>query len=129
MLLCLSNWQQPFLSLTERLSFTFWLICHFYSPLLAVRPMGHRSVSVISHKKFPSRRMDPNSESGCTFTSLGSVSSSAMDFLFDFGCLTLRLQAFIFSMGRGWELVMPASLFLCVFPSLVDSSWSEEFKT
>lgn len=109
-------------SLTERLSFTFCLTCHFYSLLHEIQPMGHRSVSFISW--FPSRRMVPYSERGCRSTSLASVSSYgfAMDFLFDFGCFTLHLQAFIFSVGRGWELAMSASHFLWVLSGLVDSS-------
>lgn len=74
-------------SLTERLSFTFCLPCHFYSSLHEIQPMGHRSVSFIS--RLPSRRMVPYSERGCRSTSLASVSSYgfAMDFLFDLDAL------------------------------------------
>lgn len=53
-----------------------------------------------------------------------------MDFLFDFGCVTLHPQAFIFSVGRGLGADdANFSLFLCILLSLIDSSWPEEFKT
>lgn len=71
-----------------------------------------------------------NTKSGYRLIVLGSVSSSAMDFLFDFGCETLHPQAFIFSVGRGLGADdANFSLFLCILLSLIDSSWPEEFKT
>lgn len=67
---------------------------------------------------------------GADSEGLGSVSSSAMDFPVDFGHVPLHPQAFILSMGRelGGDNAN-FSLFMCIFPSLVDTSRTEEFKT
>lgn len=67
---------------------------------------------------------------GADSEGLGSVSFSAMDFPFDVGHVTLHPQAFILSMRRGLGGDNANfSLFLCILPSLIDSSWPEEFKT
>ena len=67
---------------------------------------------------------------GADSEGLGSVSSSAMDVPFDFGHVTLHPRAFILSTGRGLGGDNANfSLFLCILPSFVDSSWPEEFKT